>query len=98
MVARAAIEIVGINDSEGAVDSVFGAEDGMAGSPGFCAFWGDGEMGGEEGVEFLVYALAGDMGSDSFEEGVLEVGFDVFSYDEYDIREAGFDGVVEGVV
>ena len=94
-----AVEIVGVDDGEGAVHDATGAPDGVAGAPGFHAVRRRSEAGWEvvgllKGVADFEAGVGGVARADAGAEGFLEVTAD----DEDDLGKAGLAGVVNGVV
>ena len=93
------VEIIGVDDGEGAVHDAAGAPDGMAGAPGFFATEGWAEARWEvvgllEGVADFEAGVGGVPRADAGAEGVLEVAAD----DEDDLGKAGLTGVTDGIV
>ena len=94
-----AVEIVGVDDGEGAIHDTTGAPDGVASAPGFFATRRRGEPGGQvvgllEGVADFEARVGGVARSDAGAERFLEVAADY----EDDLGKAGLAGVTDGIV
>ena len=83
-----AVKIVGVDDGERRLNCVGSNQHGMCGAPGFRA----------TESRLLEYILHGNPRREARANGLAEGSLDILADDEDDLRKAGADGVVDGVV
>ena len=93
----AAIEVVGVDDGEGAVDEVGGREHSVGGAPGLDAAFRHGETGGQA-VHLLVGIVEGNLSGYARSDGLGKVLLVLLLDDEHYLGKAGLHGVVDGEV